>query len=91
MNFSEWFVRSMDYELGSMNLQKNEKLTRGRWTPWAKQSGQADRTRPAGLGSLLPQLSRLFSHLLPTALCPCVLMLLKNPAAKLLQPLLSFV
>jgi hypothetical protein len=36
MIFSEWFVRSLDYELGSMNLQMNEKLTRGRWMPGAK-------------------------------------------------------
>jgi hypothetical protein len=36
MNFFELFVRSLDYELGSMNSQMNEKLTRGRRMSGAK-------------------------------------------------------
>jgi hypothetical protein len=86
--FSEWVVRSLDYEHGSMNLQMNERLTGGKRMSGAAKRGQADRTRPADLGSPLPQLSSLFSHLLLAALCPRVLMLHKNPSAKLPRPLL---
>jgi hypothetical protein len=36
MNFPEWFIRSLDYGLESMNLQMNERLTRERRASGAK-------------------------------------------------------